>query len=742
MPDSEWLGARYEVLRTVSCGRRASVLQALDHLHDRLVALKVYPVTDDDRDELLAEARLLMHIDPHPSLPVVRDDFFDDRRYVVVMNWVDGTDLQHVLEDQGGPGLPLSKVIDDLSWVAEALDHLHAEDPPIVHGDIKPANLVRTPKGRVVLVDFDIAGAHAGKAPVGTVGFVAPEVAAGEKPGPAADVFGLAATAITLLNGRPPTEAEPTYPGIDPSVRSRLARVLRASLATDPTRRPGSAGELIQRLRVADQNELPSGFVALLATEVADAGRLWAEEPDEMRIAMRRLRDVTDEVVAECGGTVVTSMNEGDRTIAVFREAAASAVAALGLHDRVASEPFPPETDVRLRIAIAAGEVDLVDGVYAGALVDHVLGLRWTATPSTSITSEPTAELLVGLVGSQVSIVPLGTVTNAALPQGTSLFALTRPGAEHTAKLPKDRTDHWARAAPAEPISNAAVSRRAVLLEAIQHPLTLGSLTVAGLALIYVMILSSEVGVRGLAMAALVLATLVCVASFVWQYARGYSERQRLIADETHEREAAARARDVMRERAESRRRIELEFARVASAEGRQGESVLAALCDEFESITELLERHDERPTISLSPLIPDLAEETYRHGMSALSDALELFEFADGPSRRRLEAELREIEERLERDGSHDDRARERDEQRRTSHRQLLARHDEGRQRARDLMFEAERCTSALAETRIELASVRAGDTRVNVDAVVQTLQETIHRVRDVQDELRRLGY
>ena len=86
-----------------------------------------------------------------------------------------------------------------------------------------------------MLVDFDIAGAHAGKGRVGTIGYVAPEVAAGEKPTPAADVFGLAATAVTLLNGRPAdARRRPTYPGIDPGDQGQLARVLRAALAVDP----------------------------------------------------------------------------------------------------------------------------------------------------------------------------------------------------------------------------------------------------------------------------------------------------------------------------------------------------------------------------------------------------------------------------------------------------------------------------------------------------------------------------
>ena len=491
MTDDGPFGSRYEVLRTVSEGRRASVLQALDKEHDRLVALKVYPVTDDDRDELLAEARLLMSIDPHPALPVVRGDFFthDRDRYVVVMNWIDGTDLQQVLEEQGDPGLPLQDVIDDLAQVADALDHLHGHQPPIVHGDVKPANVVRAPNGRVVLVDFDIAGAHAGKGRLGTIGYVAPEVAAGEKPDPAADVFGLAATAVTLLNGQPATDAAPTYPGIEPAQQGELARVLRAGLSIDPARRQRSATRLVDKLRESRRAEHLQGVIAFLATEVADAARLWSDDPEEMQVAMRRLRDVRDEVVGQRGGRVVMAMNEGD-TIAAFREASAAALAALDLHDRVAREPFPPGIEVRLHAAIAVGEAARVDGIYTGAVVDKVLRLRSVAKPGGTITSQSTADMLLDRVGRDVSIVPLELGDRPDFPPGASIFGLTRPGAEDTAAV-RTATDarpvHLAPPVPAL-ASATGTPRGPLMLDAVQHPSTLVALTVVGFALIFLLV--------------------------------------------------------------------------------------------------------------------------------------------------------------------------------------------------------------------------------------------------------------
>lgn len=749
MAEREVLGSRYEVLRTVSEGRRASVLQALDRMHDRPVALKVYPVTGEDAEALWAEARVLMSLAPHASLPVVRGDFLteDGSRYVLVMNWVDGRNLQQVLDDEGDPGLPLHEVIDNLAQVADALDLLHAHEPPIIHGDVKPANIVRASSGRAVLVDFDIASAHARQGRFGTVGYVAPEVAAGEKPGPAADVYGLAATAVTLLNGALPTQGKSqTYSGIDYSEQGQLARVLRNALATDLIKRPHSAGKLVELLRNAGRSEVPSGVVAFLATEVADASRLWDDEPDEMRAATGRLRELRDDVVQAGGGRVVSSMNEGDRSITVFRQASAAALAAVRLHDRVAGEIFPPGVAMRLRAAIAVGEATLVDGVYSGAVVDHLLRLRSIAEPGMTITSEPTAELLVGLVGQEMSIVPLGKVAAPVFPIATSLFALTRPGTESSAVFRSWAVTSARSAellqAPFAITPTMVMSRRAAAKEALEYPLTLGSLLALGLATIFRIVLADELDMIAVGGIAMSLTATASTGSFGWRYSRSVMEQLTKIADEDRARGLEIHARTLAQEQAESRRRLALGFGSVESSDGREGVRALHALAEELDAMEALVQRTSERPSASVSSLVPHLIDETYRHGMSALSNALELLESAEGPARRRLENGIVDIEARLSSDGYADERERARDQQRHDSNRQLLARQDESRQRARELLFEAERCAAAIAEARLELASVRAGDTQVDIDAVVQRLEQTIRRVREVQEEFRRIGF
>ena len=129
-------------------GGAGRVVKALDRRHDRLVTLKIRPVRDDQAgEELLSVARILLAVPPHPALPLVREDFFDGDDYGLAMGWVDGTDLATLLCERGQPGLAPSSVLAYLSQTAEALTHVHSQVPPVIHGDVKPANLILTTAG-------------------------------------------------------------------------------------------------------------------------------------------------------------------------------------------------------------------------------------------------------------------------------------------------------------------------------------------------------------------------------------------------------------------------------------------------------------------------------------------------------------------------------------------------------------------------------------------------------------------
>ena len=266
---AELIRGRYEPLEVVGAGGQSTVLRALDHQRGRLVGLKVRPRgSPEDEGSLLSEASILLGLEPHPLLCRVLEDFFAGDRYFLVMDWVEGTTLAHLLAEAGGGGLRLPEVVHYLSQVAEALDHLHRHRPPVVHGDVKPANVIVTPDAKAVLVDFGISHRQSAEDPAsprfalaGTAGYAAPEVASGHAPSPAADVFSLAATAFALLTGGPPRPgARPAWTGID-AERARLVEyALRRGLAVDPARRPATASALIDALRgqLRTPNNLPS----------------------------------------------------------------------------------------------------------------------------------------------------------------------------------------------------------------------------------------------------------------------------------------------------------------------------------------------------------------------------------------------------------------------------------------------------------------------------------------------------
>ena len=113
--------------------------------------------------------------------------------------------MGRLLKERGAPGLPVPDVIEYALQACEALRYVHEQQ--IVHRDVKPANLILGEDG-IVLVDFGIARTLdpdvSGTIGVGTPRCMAPEILTGGVVSPRSDVFGLAATLLTLITGKPP----------------------------------------------------------------------------------------------------------------------------------------------------------------------------------------------------------------------------------------------------------------------------------------------------------------------------------------------------------------------------------------------------------------------------------------------------------------------------------------------------------------------------------------------------------
>jgi serine/threonine protein kinase len=161
---------------------------------------------DPDLDEAMfqREAALLAHL-RHPNLPACWDAFSEDGSHYLVSDLIEGVALQDIIEQQGQ-----AAEHDVVRWgidLCDALMYIHSQQPPIVHRDIKPDNVIITPEGSAVLVDFGIARRYeAGRhdtMKMGTWGYLPPEQKAGRTE-PRSDLYALGATLYFALTANDP----------------------------------------------------------------------------------------------------------------------------------------------------------------------------------------------------------------------------------------------------------------------------------------------------------------------------------------------------------------------------------------------------------------------------------------------------------------------------------------------------------------------------------------------------------
>ncbi len=272
---------RYQVLETLGTGAHSRVVRGFDPLIDRGVAIKLFSpelARGEGRSRFLREARVVGQIS-HPSIITLHDIGIEESTLTpyLVMELVEGQSLEKILSKGS---IPFPAACNWAAHVAVALAVAHRRG--IIHGDVKPANILITHDNRVKLTDFGMArlASHdsGDTSLLGTPAYWCPEQIHGRPQDSRSDLFSLGVVLYEMLTGispfagdslqsvcnhvlsstpLPATQSNPSLPAL-------INEVLAGCLAKDPKNRFASADLLAEQLfPLARRKPVPSQPVAV-----------------------------------------------------------------------------------------------------------------------------------------------------------------------------------------------------------------------------------------------------------------------------------------------------------------------------------------------------------------------------------------------------------------------------------------------------------------------------------------------
>ena len=255
LENGEILQQRYLVNTVVKAGGMGSIYLAHDNNLDGACAIKEMHPTDDNwvTRRFREEAQLLSQLQ-HPNIPRVRDFFQLEREggtlCYIVMDFVQGVTLAHELEQAlktGKPGLDSAMGRNIALEMLGVLEYLHALTPPIIHRDVKPANIIRdSENGKLYLVDFGLArgtSEHT-QTTAGTLMFCPPEQMLG-KADVRSDLYALGASLYLLMTGQPIQMGRYVPVMVQRAdIEPQLAETIDKVLQLDPDQRFQNAAEM------------------------------------------------------------------------------------------------------------------------------------------------------------------------------------------------------------------------------------------------------------------------------------------------------------------------------------------------------------------------------------------------------------------------------------------------------------------------------------------------------------------
>ena len=278
------VAGRFVIVKLLGAGGMGQVYQAQDIKLKRVVAIKRMAPrlqqNEGDRRRFLREAQQASALN-HPNIASIYDVIEEQGEIFLIMEYVEGTPLRAFL--QGHKEFSSEEFFNVAAQGLEGLNAAHEKG--ILHGDIKPENLMLTREGRVKVLDFGVArrfslgdanevtltAATLSTGISGTPAYMAPEVLMQKAYDGRADLFSMGLVCYEMLGGRQPFAKDsmagtlasvlntepPPIEQLNPKVSPAVSSVLRTMMAKDPVQRYSSARDVLLDLHRVQEGEDP-----------------------------------------------------------------------------------------------------------------------------------------------------------------------------------------------------------------------------------------------------------------------------------------------------------------------------------------------------------------------------------------------------------------------------------------------------------------------------------------------------